>query len=60
MLTKMGMKNLWADGGVLPVSGITEWEISGNEGTTEEGLFIVFSLYVCMSGNSDRRKIKRI
>ena len=39
---KMGMTNLWADGGILPVSGVTEWVISGNEGTTEEGLFIVF------------------
>ena len=43
---KMGMTNLWDDGGILPVSGVTEWVIGGNEGTTEEGLFIVFS--VCM------------
>ena len=46
MAPKMGMTNLWADGGILPVSGVTEWVISGNEGTTEEGLFIVF---LCMS-----------
>ena len=43
---KMGMSSLWADGGVLPVSGVTEWVINGNEGTTEEGLFLVFSMYV--------------
>ena len=44
---KMGMTSFWADGGVLPVSGVTEWVINGNEGTTEEGLFLVFS-YVCL------------
>ena len=43
---KMGMTNLWADKGILPVSGVTEWVISGNEGTTEERLCIVF---LCMS-----------
>ena len=43
---KTGMTSLWADGGILPVSGETEWVINGNEGTTEEGLFIVFSMYV--------------
>ena len=43
----MGMTNLWADGGILPVSRVTEWVISGNEGTTEEGFFIVF-FSVCM------------
>ena len=45
---KMGMTNLWADGEILPVSGVTEWVVSGNEGTTEEGLFIVF-FFLCMS-----------
>ena len=34
-------------GGVLPASGVTEWVINGNEGTTEEGLFLVF-FYVCL------------
>ena len=49
MAPKMGMTNLWADEGILPVSGVTEWVISGNEGTTEEGLFIVFlSMPVCL------------
>ena len=43
----MGMMNLWADGGILPVSGVTESVLCGNEGTTEEGLFIVF-FSVCM------------
>ena len=43
---KMGMTRLWADGGILPVSGVTEWVINGNEGTTEEGLLIGFSMYV--------------
>ena len=43
----MGMTSLWADGGILPVSGVTEWVINGNEGTTEEGLFLVF-FYVCL------------
>ena len=43
MCSKMAMTSLWADGGILPVSGVTEWVINGNEGTTEEGLFIVFS-----------------
>ena len=28
------------------MSGATEWVINGNEGTTEEGLFLVFSMYV--------------
>ena len=47
---KTGMTNLWADGGILPVNGVIDWVISGNEGTTEEGLFIVFFLcmYVCL------------
>ena len=35
------------------MSGVTEWVISSSEGTTEEALFIVFSLYVCMSGVFD-------
>ena len=36
------------------MSGVTEWVVSGNEGTTEEGLCIVFfSLYVCVSGVFD-------
>ena len=30
---KMGITSLWADGGILPVSGVTEWVINGNEGT---------------------------
>ena len=46
MAPKMGMTSLWADGGILPVSGVTEWVINGNEGT-EEGLFLVF-FYVCL------------
>ena len=29
------------------MSGVTEWVINGNEGTTEEGLFLVF-FYVCL------------
>ena len=49
MCSKMGMTNLWADGGILTVSGVTEWVISINEGTTEEGLFIVFPcMPVCL------------
>ena len=44
---KMGMTNLWADVGILPLSGVTEWVISGNEATTEEGLFVGF-FSVCM------------
>ena len=47
---KMGMTNLWADGGILPVSEVTEWVISCNDGTTEAGLFIVF---LCVSGVFD-------
>ena len=31
------------------MSGVTERVISSNEGTTEEGLLIAFSLYVCVS-----------
>ena len=34
------------------MSGVTEWIISGNEGTTEEGLLIVFlwmSVYLVFS-----------
>ena len=34
------------------MSGVTEWVINSNEGTTEEGLFIVF-FYVYMSGFFD-------
>ena len=32
------------------MSGVIEWVIGSNEGTTEEGLFIVFFLcmYVCL------------
>ena len=46
---KMGMTSLWADEGILPVSGVTEWVINSNEGT-EEGFFLVFSMYVwCLS-----------
>ena len=46
---KMGMTSLRADGGVLPVSGVTEWVINGNEGTTDKGLFLVFFfLYICL------------
>ena len=29
------------------MSGVTEWVINGNEGTTEEGLFLVV-FYVCL------------
>ena len=29
------------------MSGVTEWVINGKEGTTEEGLFLVF-FYVCL------------
>ena len=47
MALKIGMMFLWADWGILPVSGVTEWAISGNEGTTGEGLF-------CMSVFFDR------
>ena len=32
--------------GTYAVCGVTEWVISGNEGTTEEGLLIIF---LCMS-----------
>ena len=36
------------------MSGVTEWVINGNKGTTEEGLFLVFSMYVwCL------RRVKR-
>ena len=46
---KIGMTNLLADGGILPVSGVTEWEISGNEGTIAEGLLIVsLCISVCL------------
>ena len=33
------------------MSGATKWVISSNEGTAEEGLLIVFSLFVCVSGS---------
>ena len=33
------------------MSGVTEWVINGNEGTTEEGFF--FSFFLCMSGVFD-------
>ena len=29
------------------MSGVTEWVINGNDGTTEEGWFLVF-FYVCL------------
>ena len=48
---KMGKTSLWADGGILPMSRATERVINGNEGTTEEGLFIVF--FLRMSGVFD-------
>ena len=31
------------------MGGVTEWVISGNEGTTEEGLLLFFlCMYVCL------------
>ena len=33
------------------MSGVSEWVINGNEGTTKEGLFLVF--FLCMSGVFD-------
>ena len=34
---KIGMTNLWADEGILPVSGVTEWVISSNEEQQRKG-----------------------
>ena len=45
---KTGMRILWGEGVVLPRRGVGEWVVSGNEGLTEEGIFVVFclSMYV--------------
>ena len=47
---KTGMRILWGEGGVLPCVGVSEWVVSGNEGLTEEGVFVVFCLcmFVCL------------
>ena len=42
---------------VLPYVGVGEQVVSGNEGLTEEGVFVVFCLYVCMYGVFDGVKV---
>ena len=34
-----------------------KWVVSGNKGLTEEGEFVVFCLYVCMSGVFNGMKV---
>ena len=49
MCSKTAVTDLWADGGIFTVSGVTEWVISSNEGTTVERLLIVFlCMFVCL------------
>ena len=43
---KTGMRILWGEVVLLPCGGVGEWVVSGNEGLTEEGVFVVFCL--CM------------
>ena len=45
---KTGMRILCGEGVVLPRGGVGEWVVSGHEGLTEEGVFVVFclSMYV--------------
>ena len=50
---KIGMRILWGEGVVLPRGGVDKWVVSGNEGLTEEGVFVVFCLYVCLSSAFD-------
>ena len=35
---------------VLPCGGVSEWAVIGNEGLTEEGVYVVFCLcmFVCL------------
>ena len=40
------MRILWGEVVLLPCGGVGEWVVSGNEGLTEEGVFVVFCL--CM------------
>ena len=54
---QIGMRILWGEGAVLLCVGVGEWVVSGNEGLTEEWVFVVFCLYVGMSGVFDGIKI---
>ena len=44
------MRILWGAGVVLPCGGVGEGVVSGNEGLTEEGVFVIFCLcmFVCL------------
>ena len=55
MAPKMGMTNLWADVGILPVSGVTEWVISrgNNRGKVVYRFFSVCMYVWCF------RRVKR-
>ena len=48
MALKIGMKNLWADGGILPVSGVTELAVTNNRGRVVDRF-----LSVCLCGSFD-------
>ena len=47
------MRILWGEGVVLPCVGAGEWVVSGNKGLTEDGVFVVSCLYVCLSSSFD-------
>ena len=53
-MPKIGMRILLSEGVVLPCGGVGKWVVSGNRGLTEEGVFVVFCLYVCLSSSFDR------
>ena len=38
---------------VLPCWEVGKWVVSGDEGLTEEGVFVFFCLYVCLSSSFD-------
>ena len=43
------MRILWGEGVVLPLVGVGEWVVIGNEGLREEGVFMVFvCMFVCL------------
>ena len=46
---QIGMRILWDEGVVLPSGVVGKWEVSGNEGLTEEGVLMVFvCVFVCL------------
>ena len=54
IVPKIGMMMMWCEDVVLPCGGVGKWVVRGNEGLTEEGVVMVFCLYVCLSSSFGR------